>query len=68
MAQGKEVRAMRIKWPLMLKSNHQAVQAENYLLRDALKEANKELLKHRRLISSLRDADPETTDRFMRAK
>jgi hypothetical protein len=41
-------------WPFMLKSSHLAVQRENYTLRDALREANKELAKHRRLLSGLR--------------
>jgi hypothetical protein len=42
------------RWPLMLKSTHEAVRRENYTLRDALREANKELQKHRALIGGLR--------------
>ncbi len=42
-------------------------QLENYTLRDALREANKELYKHRRLIASLRDGDDHTTEAVMAA-
>jgi len=41
-------------WPFILKSNHVAVQRENYTLRDALREANKELAKHRQLLAGIR--------------
>lgn len=43
-----------MRWPFMLKSTHLAVQRENYTLRDALREANKELAKHRQLLSGIR--------------
>ena len=43
-----------MQWPFVRRSTHLAVQRENYVLRDALKEANKELLKHRRLIGGIR--------------
>jgi len=43
-----------MQWPFMLKSKHLAVQRENYTLRDALREANKELLKHRQFIAGIR--------------
>jgi uncharacterized protein (DUF3084 family) len=43
-----------IEWPLMLKSTHEAVRRENYTLRDALREANKELAKHRQLLAGIR--------------
>ncbi len=43
-----------MQWPLMFKSNHLAVQRENYTLRDALREANKELAKHRSLLAGIR--------------
>lgn len=42
-------------------------QLENYTLRDALREANKELYRHRRLIASLRDGDDHTTNAVMAA-
>lgn len=58
---------MTMKWPFMLKSTHRAVQVENYTLRDALREANNELRKHRTLISKLKAGGPETTDAIMRA-
>lgn len=48
-------------WPFVLKSTHGALQTENWTLRDALKSANEELAKHRRLIGALRDGDPATT-------
>jgi hypothetical protein len=58
---------MRFKWPLMLVSNHEKVRVENCLLRDALKEANAELRKHRVLLASLKQGNIETTDKVMRA-
>lgn len=54
------------KWPLMLKSTHRAMQVENHTLRDALREANNELRRHRLLISQLRDGDAKTTDQLAR--
>lgn len=41
-------------WPLMWKSSHEAVRRENYTLRDALREANHELRRHRQLIGGIR--------------
>jgi hypothetical protein len=58
---------IKLRWPFMLKSTHRAVQAENYLLRDALKEANAELRKHRILISGLRNAHSDTVEKVMKA-
>lgn len=43
-----------MKWPLVLRSTHDAVRTENYTLRDALREANKELLAHRKLLAGIR--------------
>lgn len=43
-----------MQWPFILKSTHLAVQRENYTLRDALREANKELLKHRQFVAGIR--------------
>lgn len=51
-------------WPLMWRSNHEAVRRENYTLRDALREANAELLKHRRLIGGLREGSIDLVGRF----
>jgi hypothetical protein len=44
-----------------------SVQVENYTLRDALRNANAELYKHRRLIQSLRDGDDHVTEAIMAA-
>lgn len=47
-----------MRWPFMLKSTHEEtfekVRLENYTLRDALKEANAELVRHRKALSGLR--------------
>lgn len=48
-------------WPLMLKSNHEAVRRENFNLRGALGSANAELRKHRLLIGGLRQGHEQTT-------
>jgi hypothetical protein len=56
-----------MKWPLMWVSNHRKVELENYTLRDALREANKELLKHRLLITGLRTGQEQTTRQFEKA-
>lgn len=45
---------IKIIWPFMLKSMHEKVRQENYVLRDALREANAELSKHRRLLAGIR--------------
>lgn len=37
----------------MLKRTHESVRAENYLLRDALREANRELRKYKTLLSDI---------------
>lgn len=39
----------------MLRSTHENVRRENYTLRDALYNANAELLKHRRLLAGIRN-------------
>lgn len=54
-------------WPLMLKSNHEAVRRENFNLRGALSQTNAELRKHRLLIGSLRDGHEKTTAAVERA-
>jgi hypothetical protein len=48
----------------MWRSYHEAVRRENYTLRDALREANKELLKHRQLISGLRTWSIDLVGKF----
>lgn len=60
-----------MRWPFMLKSTHEAVRRENYTLRDALREANKELLKHRQLLGGIRSGQIDvvtTLDRIMEKK
>jgi hypothetical protein len=49
------------KWPLMFKSNHRAVKLENMTLRDALREANNELRKHRTTLAMLGQGDSAVT-------
>lgn len=44
-----------IGWPLVSKRKYHAIRLENYTLRDALREANKEIIKHRRLLIEIRD-------------
>jgi len=55
------------KWPLMLKSNHEAVRWENFMLRGALGQANQEIRKHRLLLGSLKDGNNEATEAVMKA-
>jgi len=55
---------MKLKWPLMLVSTHERVRLENYTLRDALREANRELLKHRQLIAALKSGHEQTSKQF----
>lgn len=56
-----------MEWPLMWKSDHRKTQVENHVLRDALREANSELRKHRVLIAALRDGDDHVTNAVMAA-
>lgn len=44
----------KFEWPFMLRSTHEAVRRENYTLRDALREANVELARHRKLLAGIR--------------
>lgn len=48
-----------MEWPFMLRSTHDVVRRENYTLRDALREANNELRKHRTLLAGVRSQQPE---------
>jgi hypothetical protein len=53
----------------MWKSAHEKVRRENYTLRDALREANQEILKHRRLLAEIQEGRGKTLevlDRMMR--
>lgn len=49
-------------WPLMLRSNHEAVRRENFNLRGALGQTNAELRKYRLLVGNLRDGHQKTTE------
>lgn len=57
---------MTIHWPFILRSTHDAVRTENWSLRDALREANAELRRHRLLIGQLKAGHAETTTAFER--
>lgn len=46
---------MNFRWPLIWRRDYDALKTENYVLRDALREANAELHKHRMLIGGLRE-------------
>jgi hypothetical protein len=48
-------------WPWVTRRRYEDVKQENYTLRDALREANKELLKHRTLLAGLRAGDQRMT-------
>lgn len=49
----------------MWRSTHEKVRLENWTLRDALRESNAELLKHRRLIAGLKDGSIDLVGKFM---
>lgn len=51
-----------IRWPLMWKSTADEIRLENYTLRDALRNANEELRKHRTLIAGLRTGQTEVVN------
>lgn len=53
-------------WPFMMKKTHRAVQVENHVLREALREANKELRKHRLTIGALASGDIKATEQIER--
>lgn len=54
-------------WPWVSRRRYEALQAENYTLRDALREANKELVRHRALLSGLRNGDRRMTEAVRKA-
>jgi hypothetical protein len=54
-------------WPWMLKSEHEDVRRENWTLKNALREANEELRKHRLLINGLKEGRIGVTRSFEKA-
>ena len=48
-------------WPWVTRWRYERLKQENYVLRDALREANNELRKHRALLSGLRAGDARMT-------
>lgn len=48
-------------WPFVLRSSYERLHRENYTLRDALREANAELHKHRMLVGGLRSGHEGTS-------
>lgn len=50
----------------MWKKDHRAMKIENMTLRDALREANAELLKHRRTIAALGAGQRDVTEQVER--
>lgn len=53
-------------WPFVLRSTYERVRAENSTLRDALREANNELRKHRLLIDGIAKGTPDVIDKLER--
>lgn len=51
----------RIQWPLVWRSSHDRLLRENFELRGAIRSANEELLKHRKLLAGLRTGHIEIT-------
>lgn len=54
-------------WPWVTRFRYERLKQENYVLRDALREANGELRRHRSVIADLRDGDRRTTDAVLKA-
>lgn len=52
--------------PIVLRSDYDALKTENFMLRDALRNANEELRKYRALVNGLRTGLPETMAAFER--
>lgn len=55
-----------MRWPLILRRDYDALRTENYVLREALRDANAELHRHRMLIGGLRSGQSETLDKLDR--
>ena len=51
------------KWPFALKSTVRRLQLENYTLRDALREANNEIRRHRKLLGELTTGSADILER-----
>lgn len=58
---------MKWQWPFVWRSDYNAVRLENYTLRDALRNSNAELHKHRRLLAQLRAGEQTATEAVERA-
>lgn len=54
-------------WKTTHEDIHEAVHRENYTLRDALREANNEVRRHRKLIAELGN-DPDILAKFLKSK
>ena len=59
--------AMRFEWPLVSRWTYEQTRRENVLLREAIKAANAELVKHRRLLVELKEARPTAMSALDRA-
>lgn len=53
------------EWPFVSRWTYEQVRRENVFLKDALYEAQKELNKHKKLITEIREGSPKTLDAFM---
>ena len=51
-----------MRWPLVWRSSLEAARLENFTLRDALRNANEELAKHRKVLAGLRAGDRAMTE------
>lgn len=58
---------LRDWWPWVTRFRLEQIQRENFTLRDALREANAELRRHRTLLAGLRDGDRQMTAAVERA-
>jgi hypothetical protein len=56
----------RLDWPLVRRGRHNELRLENMTLRDALRNANDEVRRHRALIAGLRDGDERVTESVRR--
>jgi len=46
-------RGAELVWPFVWRSTYERMRRENYTLRDALREANNEIKRHRRLLADI---------------
>lgn len=56
------------RWPLVRRSTYERLQTENWSLKQHLVETQRELMKHRRLLIDLGNADEATEKAFARAR